>query len=593
MGAITCRVMRRLNQPTNYHLDFQLMASFVCAYVAYYVAAALVGVSGVLSCCCAGFTLSIFAPVRVLQDEKFHQIWSYAEWACNTLIFLLAGIIGGGRSASVITPTKFGFLVLMFIALTITRGMMAFMMQPFLNMFGAEKITFNETLFITFAGLRGALCIALALQGAQNATDNGNDELGKELFFMIVGLASFTLLFNGSTAAWVLLKLELVEDPNAPISPQLQQVLERIRTFISLLLKEEVEKMSSELGDYDEKELSQLCEFLYQDSNRAKSAAYMGMSSLRLSLLSKALSQENNETTTNNKNNNKKNDRMSEDEQDTDEARDVEGSGGGGEGGRGSATSDSGNATGDNSYRWDKSGKASMRVSGSLAVDRDLLYYTRTTFLNVVRARYSEAVHSGKMSSTSTPTRILNYSLDVALDRVHFGMKDWDVILTLLQPNKTMLTLFQWIDDLAYFTCNRYPGLVSWLEVKVERIAIYVITNYISAHEYAQSKIHYFLGGPVNKEYDIAAPEHNRVMQESKELVNYFISKGILLFLISFVFIYLGGKSERTPENHQKRRSSEGLHSSCGENRVNQTSGNIATYCSRWNSFGEECGEFI
>jgi hypothetical protein len=574
MGAITCRVMRRLNQPTNYHLDFQLMATFVCAYLAYYIAAALVGVSGVLSCCCAGFTLSIFAPVRVLQDEKFHQIWSYAEWACNTLIFLLAGIIGGGRSASVITPTKFGFLVLMFVALSITRGMMAFMMQPFLNMCGAEKITFNETLFITFAGLRGALCIALALEGAQNATDNGNDELGKELFFMIVGLASFTLLFNGSTAGWVLLKLGLVEDPNAPISPQLQQVLERIRTFISLLLKEEVEKMSSELGDYDEKELSQLCEFLYQDANRAKSAAYMGMSSLRLSLLSKALSLENNET---NKNNNKKNDRMNEDEQGTDEARDVEGSGGGEGGDRGSATSDSGNATGDVSYRWDKSGKASMRVSGSLAVDRDLLYYTRTTFLNVVRARYSEAVHSGKMSSTSTPTRMLNYSLDVALDRVHFGMKDWDVILTLLQPNKTMLTLFQWIDDLAYFSCNRYPGLVSWLEVKVERIAIYVITNYISAHEYAQSKIHYFLGGPVNKEYDIAAPEHNRVLQESKELVSVSFRKKKLLFF-NFCFSFLGPKSERTPENHQKRRSSEGLHSPCSENCFNQTSGNIATY---------------
>jgi hypothetical protein len=475
-GLIASRIMRRLNTPTNSHLDFQLVVTFICAYISYYIAASVLGVSGVLSCCCAGFTVSVFAPVRVLHDEKFHQIWSYAEWCCNTLIFLLAGIIGAGRSASSITGSSVGYLVAMFFVLCVTRGVMTFLMVPFLNRAG-EAITVPEASFITFAGLRGALCIALALEGARNATDNGNDKTGKELFFMVVGLASFTLLFNGSTAGWVLLKLKLVDDPNAPISPQLAQVLSRIRTFISSLLKEEVEKMKSELGEYDEKELSQLCEYLYQE----RRSSVFSLS--RLSLIGKGLSLDLPRN-----------------------SNDI----------RNSSVSDNG---GNPDY--EKSGKASMRVSGSISIDRDLLHYTRTTFLDVVRARYTEAIHTGKMSSTSFPSRILYYSVDVAMDGAHEGLKDWDVITELLQPNKFFLWVCQIVDDSAYFCCRSFPGMVSWLEVYVERIAIYVITNFIYAHEYAQAKIHYFLGGPVNKEFDIAEPEHRKVMEESKAVVSF------------------------------------------------------------------------
>jgi NhaP-type Na+/H+ or K+/H+ antiporter len=235
VGIICSRAMRRINTPIDSHLDFQLIFTFIAAYLSYALASSALNVSGVLSCCTAGFTVSIFAPIRILHDEKFHKIWHVAEWTCNTLIFLLAGIIGGGKSANVITIEKIGSLIAMFFMLLVTRGIMSFLLLPLLNWVGgggAEgsnvkgtgKITIAETLFMTYAGLRGAFSIALALEGADNADNNGNEDIGKDLFFMVTGLASFTLLINGTTAGWVLLKLGLIDDPNAEPSRQLQQV---------------------------------------------------------------------------------------------------------------------------------------------------------------------------------------------------------------------------------------------------------------------------------------------------------------------------------------------------------------------------------
>jgi NhaP-type Na+/H+ or K+/H+ antiporter len=530
VGLVASRIMKKINTPTNSHLDFQLICTFIAAYLSYYIAAALVDVSGVLSCCVAGFTVSLFAPVRVLHDEKFHKIWSLAEWACNTLIFLLAGIIGGGKSASVITGQKLGFLILMFLVLLVTRGIMTYSLLPFLNWFRGEKITFAETAFITFAGLRGSLAIALALEGADNANNNGNTEIAKDLFFFVTGLASFTLLVNGSTAGWVLFKLGLVDDPNAAPSKQLQQVLSRIRLFISSLLKEEIVKMNDELGNYDEKELTQLCEYLYHDPTNAADQRKMSTVGIMLSSFFNLNGSASTRSAT----------AAGKDVSKKEEGIDLGKLGGGSDSGteRKERNSDYNDDNDDDieqgkgtdskikipnsrfsmvSSDWDKLGAASIRLSENF--DNSLVHYIRSTFLNVIRSRYSEAVHSGKMPSTSTPTLLLYYSIDVALDHCHERLMDWEIIVKLLRPNSQFLYVCSLIDDTAY-QCGYYPGLVSWGEVSYERVAIYVITNFIYAHQYAQQKLHQFLGGPINKHYDIAEMEKNKVLAESREFVS-------------------------------------------------------------------------
>ena len=78
--------------------------------------------------------------------------------------------------------------------------------------------------------------------------------------------------------------------------------------------------------------------------------------------------------------------------------------------------------------------------------------------------------------------------------------------------------------DNLFYNFNIYPGLVSKLDARTERVAIYVLINFIDAHEYALSQMHYFLGGPMTEgEFDIAGPEEAEVRRESELLVGCLI----------------------------------------------------------------------
>lgn len=491
-GIITSRLMRRLVSPTNARLDIQLLCTFACGYGSFFVAQYLLDVSGVLACCTAGVTVSLFAPLKVLSDHQFHAVWENVEWSCNTLIFLLAGFIGGGRSASQISAANVGYLFIFFVLLLITRGIMTFMLLPCMNHVG-QPFSVNETLFATYAGLRGALCIALALSGADNASDNGRDETGEQLFFMVTGLASLTLLINGSTSGAVLLRLKLVDDPNAPVSQQLQQVLLRIRLFLRMYLHRELLAVKDELGHYNEKELFRLCELMRPE--------------------------------------------LGDEEGDVEEgANDSDDDGGNADAAsdgvrrRSTGAKTEKDILAKNAYRKRRNrrlslgpdadiSQISMRVSNSMVVDPDLVTYTRETFLNVVRARYEDSVENGKIGTSSASSKLLLHSLDVAMDYTPKRLADWEVIEQMLHPNPILVKIGGWID--SFFYCfGLYSGLVSRLDAYYERIAMYVLTNFIDAHEYAQTRIHFFLGGMIDgTQQDIAGPEEHHVMLESQMLV--------------------------------------------------------------------------
>lgn len=475
LGVITGKIMRRINRPTNMHLDFQLLLSIVCAYASFYIAGSLSKVSGVLACATAGVTVSFIAPLVVLEDHTFHVVWEYAEWACNTLIFTLAGFIGGANTVSAITPSHIMYLFIMYILLLVTRGIMVFVMLPLLNRTG-ESSNYGEGVFMTYAGLRGALSIALALEGASNASDRGDDDFGKELFFMVTWLGSLTLLLNGSTAGKLLLYFKLIDDPDAPPSPMLQQVLTRIKLFMTSLMKQEFNELKNELGDFDEKELLDLCHLMGGQFRDSVARSDKG---------------------------------EEEDEEDI-------------------------------------KAQLSHRVSGSMMIDKDLIAYTRTTFLDVVKARYYQSLHHGKIGTSSSASKLLLHAVDMAYDDVHDHLSDWEAIEDTLIPNFVVLKLCQWTDDL-FFYCGLYPGLVSTHDAYYERIAIYVVTNFIDAHEFAQSRMNFFLGGPLlGVDYDIAQPEQMKVLMESEDMVRLpkHVIKCLLLFYSLILLFYLGAQSQ-------------------------------------------------
>ena len=258
LGILSHKLMRFFDTPTNSHIDLQIAITLSCAYASFYIAEGPCGISGVLSCCAAGLVLAQRASPKILDNEKLHSVWSILEWFCNTLIFFLAGLIAGANPLQKSTGSidnDFLSLFIMFFAIIFIRYLMILIFYPILKNIGFG-LTINEALFVGFSGLRGALGISLSLIVQSNFSD------APSFFFLFAGIASLTLLLNGSFAALFIRKLGLVDDPNAPKSPELILALKQIKRSIRLTVQDELALIETELGDYNRAEVNNLCRIM-------------------------------------------------------------------------------------------------------------------------------------------------------------------------------------------------------------------------------------------------------------------------------------------------------------------------------------------
>ena len=133
-------------------------------------------------------------------------------------------------------------------------------------------------------------------------------------------------------------------------------------------------------------------------------------------------------------------------------------------------------------------------------VDQDLVSYTRQALLDVVRARYHDSIHNGKIGSSVMAAKILLYSVDVAQDHIHRQLQDWQCIEASLTPNSRLIALLSAIDSFFRRFCGVQSGCVGYLDAFNERNALYVLINYIDAHEHALDQLHFIMGVEVSAE---------------------------------------------------------------------------------------------
>jgi NhaP-type Na+/H+ or K+/H+ antiporter len=156
IGLLCFYLSRRTSRPTNLNIDFQIAFCFIAAYGSYYIAGALLQVSGVLACCAAGVTVAVLVNPSIVEHERMHEVWHIAEWVCNTLIFLLGGFIGGKHTYANFSALNVLLLVVMYILLTLSRAAMLVLLYPVVSRVGM-KMSVPDAVFVTSAGLRGAL----------------------------------------------------------------------------------------------------------------------------------------------------------------------------------------------------------------------------------------------------------------------------------------------------------------------------------------------------------------------------------------------------------------------------------------------------
>jgi NhaP-type Na+/H+ or K+/H+ antiporter len=203
-GLLMVRWLRTVNRSLK-EVDtiIQICITICCAYLIFFIAQSPLEISGALACCGAGAMLAWLAPPLILNHESMHNIWSIIEWMGNTLIFLLAGLIIGTRTFEHIYWRDWGYMLLLYVVVMAVRFAVVFILYPLLSRIG-YRCNVREAVFMSWGCLRGALAMALALivEKAGN-TDEPADQASR-FFFYIGGIATLTLLVNGTTSSKLL-----------------------------------------------------------------------------------------------------------------------------------------------------------------------------------------------------------------------------------------------------------------------------------------------------------------------------------------------------------------------------------------------------
>lgn len=450
----------------------QILITIAVAYLSFYLAEEVLGISGVLTCCGAGLVLSWLAKPLFLDHVNLHNAWSIIEWNMDTLVFLLGGLIIGYRIIQRVSSIDWAYMVLLYVAVMIFRFIAVMLCFPWLsNKF--HKCTIQEATFISWSGLRGSLSIVLALILERLDNKNAPDIETSRILFYVGGIAALSLLFNGVSATFLLNYLHLVDNKSVEQELINVQVKKQIRKKLQLSLQ----SLSENLSIKDIHEIQSSCSLLVSDISippmlaRLDSASsafdsfresFSSLSSLqiqRIESISRLLSETNIDIDRKN-------------------------------------------------------------------IIQDLLEYIRAVFLEIVRLKYWDLINNDKIPRLSHSSQFLLYSIDVGLDNLQNpqGLQDWTSIRSHISRQPILIRFLQFLNSIQLLKrIHLIPRLLSKLEARRAKRFVYILTSFIEAHSHAQNLIHNYIGTSNDEDSEnisqVVTPEERKVKEESIKCV--------------------------------------------------------------------------
>jgi len=221
MSLFLLLVLFLLNRRLNIEENAVNVASTVTfAYLTYYLAEVYWHTSGVISVVALGISTKSFGFFFINDTKMLDNFWLILEYLLNTILFCLAGcewgkiVVGTSDREGMITGRDWVYLVILYLLLNVIRFALVFLCYPLISRIGL-KTNISESIFMGFAGLRGAIGIALAINLDSIVLNNYADiyhlELTTKLFFFVGGIAAMTLLINAPLGGPLLAKLGLTQ----------------------------------------------------------------------------------------------------------------------------------------------------------------------------------------------------------------------------------------------------------------------------------------------------------------------------------------------------------------------------------------------
>lgn len=146
----------------------EVNATVFTSYIIFFIAESTpVEVSGILAIVFLGLYMTNTGKTRISAESEHsvHHVWGYIGFVAETVIFILTGIIMGERAMrpdSQIVASDYGKLIGTYIILHFIRLFCILLWWPLLRQIG-YGLNFKQVLLCSYAGLRGAVGMSLAL----------------------------------------------------------------------------------------------------------------------------------------------------------------------------------------------------------------------------------------------------------------------------------------------------------------------------------------------------------------------------------------------------------------------------------------------
>lgn len=195
----------------------EITLTLAVSYLAYFASQEGADISGVLTVMTLGMFYAAVARTAFKGEgqQSLHHFWEMVAYIANTLIFILSGVVIaegvlGGDSILKHEKSAWGYLILLYVFLQISRAIVVGSLYPFLRYFG-YGLDWKEGIVLVWSGLRGAVALSLSLSVKQSSDTSTyiNRETGVLFVFFTGGIVFLTLIINGSTTQFVLKMLEM------------------------------------------------------------------------------------------------------------------------------------------------------------------------------------------------------------------------------------------------------------------------------------------------------------------------------------------------------------------------------------------------